>query len=102
VLDCEQDNIKLATVVIAAAKLKELCLNTQPSSDDPTMPSMSVTFKVAEDQVPPHTSSKSRQGTGRASTRCHISCSFEPHLLAEVGSDAVMCPMALDLTSLLR
>jgi hypothetical protein len=41
-LDCEQDNIKLASTVVAATKLKELCLNAQPSSAIPTMPSMFV------------------------------------------------------------
>jgi hypothetical protein len=34
--------------------------------------------------------------------RCHINCSFGPHLPAEVGTDTAMCPAALDLTSLLR
>jgi hypothetical protein len=58
--------------------------------------------RYPEDRVPPHTSSKLRQGAGRASTRCHISCSFRPHLPAEVGSDATTCPMALDIASLLR
>jgi hypothetical protein len=36
-----------------------------------------------EDRVPPHTSSKSRQGSERASTCCHICCSFGPHLPIE-------------------
>jgi hypothetical protein len=55
-----------------------------------------------EDRVPPHTSSKSRQGAGRVSTRCHISCSFGPHLPVEVGFGATTCPVAPNLTSLLR
>jgi hypothetical protein len=61
-----------------------------------------VTCQYPEDWVPPRTSSKSRQGAGRASTRCHVSCSFGPHLLAEVGSGATTCLAAPDLTSLLR
>jgi hypothetical protein len=55
-----------------------------------------------EDRVPPHTSSKSRQRAVRASTCCHISCIFGPHLPAEVGSRATMCSTAPDLTTLLR
>jgi hypothetical protein len=55
-----------------------------------------------EDWVPPHTSSKSRQGAERASTRCHASCSFGPHLPTEVGSGAAMCHMVPILTSWLR
>jgi hypothetical protein len=51
--------------------------------------------------VPPHISFKLRQGAGRASTRCHASCSFRPHLPTEVGSGAATCPATLDLTSLL-
>jgi hypothetical protein len=47
-----------------------------------------------EDRVPPHTSSKSRQGAGRASTRCHVSCSFGPHLPAEVSSGTATFPAA--------
>jgi hypothetical protein len=43
-----------------------------------------------------------RQGAVRASKRCHISCSFGPHLPTEVGSGAATCPAASDLTSLLR
>jgi hypothetical protein len=34
--------------------------------------------------------------------RCHMSSGSGPHLPTEVGSGAVMCPMALDLTSRLR
>jgi hypothetical protein len=55
-----------------------------------------------EDHVPPHTSSKSRQGAERASTRCHTSCSFGPHLPTDVGSGATTCHATPDLTSLLR
>jgi hypothetical protein len=55
-----------------------------------------------EDRVSPHTSFKSRQGTWRASMRCHVSCTFRPHLPAEVDSGATTCPTAPDLTSLLR
>jgi hypothetical protein len=55
-----------------------------------------------EDRIPPHTSSKSRQGAGRASTCCHASCNFGPHLPTSVGFEATMCPTAPDLTSLPR
>jgi transposase InsO family protein len=58
--------------------------------------------RYPEDRVPPHTSSKSRQGAGRASTRYHVSGSLGPHLCAEVGSGAATCPAALDLASVLR
>jgi hypothetical protein len=34
--------------------------------------------------------------------RCHIRCSFGPHLPAEVDSGATTCPAASDLASLLR
>jgi hypothetical protein len=51
---------------------------------------------------PPHTSSKSRQGAGCASMPCHVSCSFGPHIPAEVEFGATMCSTAPDLTSLLR
>jgi hypothetical protein len=50
-----------------------------------------------EERVPPHTSSKSRQEEGRASTRCHVSYSFRLYLPAEVGSEAATCPTALEL-----
>jgi hypothetical protein len=48
-LDCEQNNIELAVIVIAAAELKELCLNASPSLATLAMPSTSGTFKAAED-----------------------------------------------------
>jgi hypothetical protein len=35
------------------------------------------------------------------STRCHISCSFRPHLLADVVSGVTTCPTAPNLASLL-
>jgi hypothetical protein len=47
-----------------------------------------------KDRVPPHTRSNSRQGAGRASTRCHASCNFRPHLPAEVWFGAATCPTA--------
>jgi hypothetical protein len=59
-------------------------------------------YRYPKDQVPPHTNSKSRQGAGRASMRCHVICSFGPHLPAEVCYGATMCPAAPDLTYLLR
>jgi hypothetical protein len=43
-----------------------------------------------------------RQRVVRASKCCHVSCSFGPHLPAEVGFGAATCPAASDLTSLLR
>jgi hypothetical protein len=74
-----------------------------------------------EDRVPPHTSSKSKQGVGRASTHCHVRCKLRttppcrgrlrrrhvsrgpgPRLLVEVSSGAVMCPSAPDLVSLTK
>jgi hypothetical protein len=55
-----------------------------------------------KDWVPPCTSSKSRQGAGRVSTHCHVSCSLGSHLPAEVGSGAITCHAALDLVSVLR
>jgi hypothetical protein len=61
-----------------------------------------ITCRHPEDRIPPHTSSKSRQGAGRASTRCHVSCSFRPHHSAEVGFRATTCPATSNLTSLLR
>jgi hypothetical protein len=54
------------------------------------------------DRVPPCTSFKTRQVTGRAPTRCHVPYSSEPHFPVKVGSDAVTCPMASDLISQLR
>jgi hypothetical protein len=55
-----------------------------------------------EDRVPPHTRSKSKQGARRASSRCHIRCSFGPHLPVEVDSGADMRHAASNLSSLLR
>jgi hypothetical protein len=56
--------------------------------------------RYPKDRLPSHTGSKSRQGAGRASTRCHVSSSFRPHLPVEVGSDTVTCPMAPDLAEM--
>jgi hypothetical protein len=53
--------------------------------------------RYSKDRVPPHTSSKSKQEAGRASTRCHVSSSFKSHLPVEVDSDTTTCPMAPDL-----
>jgi hypothetical protein len=55
-----------------------------------------------EDRVPSHTSSKSTQGAGRASTRCHVSCNFGSNLPTDVGSGTTMFPTAPDLASLLK
>jgi hypothetical protein len=54
------------------------------------------------DRVPPHTSFKSTQEAGRASTCYYISCSFKPHLPTWVGSSAATCPVVPDLASLPR
>jgi hypothetical protein len=59
-------------------------------------------YRYPKDRSPPHTSSKSRQGAGRACTRYHVSCSFGPHLPAEVGSGVTTCPAAPDLASVMR
>jgi hypothetical protein len=67
--------------------------------------------RYPEDRVPPHTSSKSRQGAWHVSTRCHASCSSGPRLPAEAGfgsgsrcpvrgsSGAATCPVALASTA---
>jgi hypothetical protein len=54
------------------------------------------------DRVPLHTSLKSRQVVGCASTHCHVPYGSEPCLPTEVGFDAATCHMALDLASRLR
>jgi hypothetical protein len=54
------------------------------------------------DWVPPHTSFKSKQEAGCASTCCHVPCSFGTHLSAEVGSGIATCPTTPDLASLTR
>jgi hypothetical protein len=57
-------------------------------------------YRYPADRVSPYRSFKSRQGSGRASMRYHVPYSFGPHLPAEVVSDAVTCPAALNLSSL--
>jgi hypothetical protein len=52
-------------------------------------------------QVPPRTVSKSRQGAGCASTRCHASCGSGSRLPTREGSDADTHPVAPNLASLL-
>jgi hypothetical protein len=59
-------------------------------------------YRYPENRVSLYTSFKSRQGPVRASMRYHVSCSFGPHLPAEVGSGATTCPAAPDHASLLR
>jgi hypothetical protein len=54
------------------------------------------------DRIPLHTSLKSRQVTGRASTHCHMPYGSGPHLPVEIGSGIAMCPMAPELASWLR
>jgi hypothetical protein len=54
------------------------------------------------DRVPLHTSLKSIQVVGRASTRCHMPYGSGPRLLTEVGSSIAMCPMAPGLASWLK
>jgi hypothetical protein len=48
--------------------------------------------RYPEDRIPPHTSSKSRQGAGRVYTHCHASYSSGPRLPTEVGAGAATCP----------
>jgi hypothetical protein len=59
-------------------------------------------YRYLADRVPPRTSLKSRQGAGHASTCCHTSHSFGPHLPAREGSGAAMPTAAPYPTSLLR
>jgi hypothetical protein len=49
VLDCKKNNIELTATVVAATKLKEMCLSALPSLANPAMPSTSGTFKAAKD-----------------------------------------------------
>jgi hypothetical protein len=63
---------------------------------------LSADYRYPTDRVPPHTSSKSRQVAGSASTCCHVSCSFRSHLPTEVDSGTITCSAAPDLASLLR
>jgi hypothetical protein len=53
-------------------------------------------------RVPLHTSFKSKQVAGRASTRCHVPYGSGPRFPAKVGFGATTCPTAPDLTSRLR
>jgi hypothetical protein len=48
-LDCEQNDIELATATVKAAKLRELCPRIPPTSIGPAMPCSSGTFKAVED-----------------------------------------------------
>jgi hypothetical protein len=59
-------------------------------------------YRYPTDRVPLHTSLKSRQVVGHASTHCHMSYGSGPRLPAEVRSGIATCPMASDLTSQLR
>jgi hypothetical protein len=61
-----------------------------------------VRCRYPADQVPLHTSFKSRQVAWRASMSCHVPYGSGPHLPAEMGSDAATCPIAPDLASRLR
>jgi hypothetical protein len=45
------------------------------------------------DQVPLHTSFKSRQGAEHAPTQCHVPCSTRSSLPVKVGSGATRCPV---------
>jgi hypothetical protein len=53
-LDCEQDNIELATVAVNAAELREFSLWVPTPLLDPAMPSMSSIFKTDEDTKAMH------------------------------------------------
>jgi hypothetical protein len=59
-------------------------------------------YRYPANQVPPHTSSKSRQGVGCVSMCCHASRSSEPCLPAWEGSNATTCPVAPDPAYWLR
>jgi hypothetical protein len=48
-LDYKQRTIELTAAAVAAVELKELCHNTQPSSSNLAMPSMTYTFKATGD-----------------------------------------------------
>jgi hypothetical protein len=71
-------------------------------SDAATCPMAPDHCRYLVDQLPLHTSFKSRQIAGRASTRCHMPYVSGPRLSAEMGSGAATCPMARDLASQLR
>jgi hypothetical protein len=49
VLDCEQNNIELATATVIVVELRELSLQESPASTGPAMPPSSGAFKAAED-----------------------------------------------------
>jgi hypothetical protein len=61
-----------------------------------------IDCRYPADQVPLHTSFKSRQVVGHASTHCHVSYGSGPRLPAKMGSGATMCPMTPDVASRLR
>jgi hypothetical protein len=48
-LDCEQNNIELATAAVIAAELRELCLRVPPTSTSLTMPPSFDAFKAVDD-----------------------------------------------------
>jgi hypothetical protein len=48
-LDCEQNSIELATAVVTAIELYELCLSAPPFLANPSIPSTSDAFKATED-----------------------------------------------------
>jgi hypothetical protein len=48
-LDCEQDNIELATTMVATTELWELRLEVPSASPGPNMPPLFGAFKVIED-----------------------------------------------------
>jgi hypothetical protein len=53
-LDCEQDSIELAAVVVTVAKLRELSLQVPMVPLDPAMPSTSSIFKKDKDTKAVH------------------------------------------------
>jgi hypothetical protein len=59
-------------------------------------------YRYPANQVPPHTSSKSRQGVGCVSMRCHASRGSEPRLPTWEGSNAITRPIAPDLAYWLK
>jgi hypothetical protein len=64
----------------------------------PDLTSLQMRVSVLPRILQPRTSPTYRGGL----RRCHVTYGYRPCLPVELGSGAAMCPMALDLTSLLR
>jgi hypothetical protein len=63
--------------------------------------SIRVSCRYHVDQIPLHTSFKSRQRMERPSTRRHVPSCTRPCLFVKVGSGTATCPASPDPTSLL-